>query len=62
MGYEKDRMMQEQEQGWSFRDGNICYRCLTDAYLREMVRQDASEYDCSFCGKSGLVPIFETNS
>jgi hypothetical protein len=50
MGYEKDRMMQEQ--GWGFRDGHICYRCVTEPYLHEMVRGDASEYDCSFCGKS----------
>jgi hypothetical protein len=49
MGYEKDRMMQEDEQGWSFHGGNICFRCVTDSYLRRMVKDQASEMDCDFC-------------
>jgi hypothetical protein len=49
MGYEKDRMMQEDEQGWSFRGGNICFRCISDRYLKQMVKDQASELDCDFC-------------
>jgi hypothetical protein len=31
MGYEKDRMIQEDEQGWRFSGGmDICWRCLSD--------------------------------
>jgi len=52
MGYEKDRMMQEEEQGWRFREGNVCDRCISEPYLRDMVRSRASELDCSFCGRS----------
>jgi len=52
MGYEKDRMIQEEEQGWCFREGNVCDRCISDPYLRDMVRTRASELDCSFCGRS----------
>ncbi len=58
MGYEKDRMIQEDEQGWRFRDGNVCDRCISDPYLRDMVRSQASELDCIFCGRqSGKKPI-----
>jgi hypothetical protein len=52
MGYEKDRMLQEQEQGWSFRDGvRVCFRCLTDPYLRDYAKAEASGFECSFCGR-----------
>ena len=51
MGHEKDRMILEEEQGWRFRDDdNVCHRCISDPYLREMVRSQASEFECSFCG------------
>src|SRR3984957_1070032 len=49
MGYEKDRMIQEGEQGWRFRGGNICFRCISDRYLKQMVKDQASEMDCDFC-------------
>jgi HEPN superfamily RES-like protein len=53
MGYLKDRMIQEQEQGWSFRDGeDVCFRCLSDRYLRNYVKAEASGFECSFCGRA----------
>jgi hypothetical protein len=53
MGYDKDRMIQEEDQGWRFRDGEtICYRCVSDTYLREHVKSTASEFECTFCGRT----------
>jgi len=50
MGYAKDRLFQQEEQGWDFSDGtHICWRCLTDPYLRRFVKDRVEGYECSFC-------------
>lgn len=52
MGREKDRQIEEWEQGWSFTEGTICYRCISDPYLRELARKTAAEFNCSFCNRT----------
>jgi hypothetical protein len=50
MGYEKNRRIEEDDQGSSYSDKDICYRCISESYLRDLVRSEASEFECSFCG------------
>lgn len=51
MGRYKDRLIEEDEQGWSYRDDdNICLRCISDPFLRQMIKDGASEAECTFCG------------
>ena len=50
MGYEKNRQIEEDDQGWRHSDKDICYRCISEPYLRDLARSDASEFECSFCG------------
>ena len=52
MGYEKNRMMEEDDQGWRYSgDRSICSRCFTNAHLRSFVEHNANGYFCSFCGR-----------
>ena len=32
-------------------DSTICYRCLTDPVLREIVKESADQSECSFCDR-----------
>ena len=57
MGYLKDRQMEEMEQGWSFSDQTVCHRCLSDRFLREVVKETAGETECSFCERTSRRPI-----
>jgi hypothetical protein len=50
MGHDKDQRIQQDEQGWYFSDNTICYRCVSNTYLRQMVRESADQFECSFCG------------
>jgi hypothetical protein len=43
MGYEKDRQIQQLEQGWRFSDSTICYLCLSDPALRDFVEAHANQ-------------------
>jgi len=53
MGYEKDRMIQEDDQGWRFSGGmHICWRCLSDPYLRSHVRANSHGFSCDFCERT----------
>lgn len=50
MGRAKDRMMQEEEQGWSFTEKRICSRCIKEPYLKAFIKTSATdEHPCSFC-------------
>jgi hypothetical protein len=58
MGWAKDRMMQEEEQGWSFSDHQICSRCISDPYLKQRIKSAATEEEpCSFCGRRPSVEL-----
>jgi hypothetical protein len=60
MGWAKDRMMQEEEQGWSFSDRQICSRCISDSYLKEFIKNAATDEEpCSFCGRRPSVELDE---
>jgi len=60
MGWAKDRMMQEEEQGWSFSDNRICPRCISDPYLKQVIKNSAiDESPCSFCGRRPSVELDE---
>src|SRR6266481_9188775 len=52
MGYEKDRQIQEWDQGWSFTDSTVCFHFLSDPYLREFVKSGATKPECSFCNRT----------
>ncbi len=50
MGYEKDRQIEQDEQGWKFCDGmSICHRCISDLHLKQMAKDRASKHECTFC-------------
>lgn len=60
MGWAKDRMMQEEEQGWSFSDNQICPRCISDPYLKQVIKNSASDDSpCGFCGRRPSVELDE---
>ena len=52
MGYEKNRRIEEDDQGWYYSDKDICSRCLSDSYLKEVVRSTAKGFECSFCDRT----------
>ena len=42
MGRVKDLMIQEEEQGWGFRDDlSICSRCVSDPFLKGIIKSQA---------------------
>jgi hypothetical protein len=52
MGRAKDRMMQEEEQGWGFTEKQICSRCIKEPYLKSVIKNaETEESPCSFCGR-----------
>lgn len=51
MGYEKERQIQQWEQGWTFSDKDICYLCLSEPVLKEFVRDHADRVQCDFCDR-----------
>jgi hypothetical protein len=61
MGRAKDLMMQQEEQGWSFSDHQICSRCVSEAYLKTFIKNSAAVSPCSFCGRRGnhSVPFYD---
>jgi hypothetical protein len=51
-------MMQEDEQGWTFSDNQICSRCISDPYLKNFIRRSAAgDVACTFCGRRPSVPL-----
>jgi hypothetical protein len=58
MGRAKDLMMQEEEQGWSFSDNQICSRCISDPYLKAVIKDSAADDSpCTFCGRRPSVEL-----
>lgn len=59
MGYWKDRMLQQQEQGWTFVDGNlaVCAKCFEDDGIKDFIRDRAGKKKCSYCGRRSKKPI-----
>ena len=50
--------MQEEEQGWSFSDYQICSRCISDSYLKQFIKNAATDEEpCSFCERRPSVEL-----
>ena len=52
VGYWKQRLIQQDEQGWKYSDKAICPRCVKDTHLKELVRAAVSTVHCDFCRTS----------
>jgi hypothetical protein len=52
MGFAKERMLEQQDQGWSYSDEEVCWRCITQPYLRQFVKDNATGFTCSFCKRT----------
>jgi hypothetical protein len=50
MGYQKDRLLEEDDQGWKFSARGICVECISDSYLQQVVENNLKEKKCDFCG------------
>ena len=60
MGRAKDRMMQEEEQGWGFTEKEICSRCIKEPYLKSVIKNaETEESPCSFCGRRPSMELDE---
>ena len=47
-----DRLIAQQEQGWSFADGEFaCDECVEEPSLKQWVSLNADEHGCSYCGR-----------
>src|SRR5437773_554359 len=59
MGYAKDRMIGEWQQGWQFAsdDRFVCAGCFDDNAIAAFIENNAEECVCSFCGASSDAPI-----
>lgn len=54
MGLTKDRMMEDEQRGWSSAENLfICADCAADPDLSELVHSAASWDECSYCGQTG---------
>jgi len=53
VGWAKQKMIEEQERGWSS-IGNkfVCDECFDDYALKEFIRQNAEEAYCDYCERS----------
>ncbi|MDE2934568.1 MAG: HEPN-associated N-terminal domain-containing protein [Chloroflexota bacterium] len=52
MGFAKDRLITEHQQGWTFVDGEFaCSECVHKSYLKQWVSTNADEHVCSYCGR-----------
>ena len=52
MGYHKRRLIEQEEQGWSYSDKAICPECVTEPYLRKVLRSARTSRGCDFCGQT----------
>lgn len=63
VGYWKDQLLKQQEQGWSSVDPDlmVCASCFEDYAIQNFIRDSASGRKCSYCGrrakKAIAVPI-----
>ena len=52
LGATKDRLIAQQDQGWSFADGEFaCEDCIEEPSLKRWVSLKANEHTCSYCGR-----------
>ncbi len=51
MGREKARMIEADERGWYTPDGYVCDDCVEDYFLKEIIRVNACQRVCDYCGR-----------
>ena len=51
MGREKSRMIDADDRGWYEPDGYVCPDCVEDEFLKEVVRENACQRVCDYCGR-----------
>ncbi len=52
MGYWKQKMLEEQEHGWSSLGSKcVCAKCFEDAALAAFASENAVEHECDYCGR-----------
>ena len=51
MGRDKNRMEIAEERGWYEPDGYVCPDCVEDDFLKEIIRENASQRECDYCGR-----------
>jgi hypothetical protein len=51
MGMAKKWMMEQDERGYSFIEGNICSDCFTDETIKNFIKENATSAKCDYCGK-----------
>ena len=51
MGREKSRMIEAEERGWHEPEGYVCDGCVEDVFLKEIIRDNACQRECDYCGR-----------
>lgn len=49
--------MEDSELGWTPPDKFVCDNCVEDEFLKQLIRDAASEPSCDYCGRSADEPI-----
>ncbi len=59
MGYWKEQLLKQQEQGWRSVDPDrmVCAKCFEDYAIQDLIRDGATEKKCSYCGRRSKKPI-----
>src|SRR5262245_33941724 len=58
MGYAKDQLLKQQEQGWrSVPSRMVCAKCFEDYAIQDFIRATASATKCSYCRRRSKKPI-----
>jgi hypothetical protein len=58
MGFAKEQMLQEAEQGWSFTSQYVCAECVNDYALKAVIgAAEEAEATCDFCGNTPAAPL-----
>ncbi|MCY4517830.1 MAG: HEPN-associated N-terminal domain-containing protein [Acidimicrobiaceae bacterium] len=58
MGYWKNRLLEEQQQGWTSSDKLVCVECIEEPALADIVQSRVdSNSACDFCGGSPAAPL-----
>jgi hypothetical protein len=52
MGFAKQRLEEQRQQGWKFTGGSVCEHCFTDPDLKAHLLDLAKIGDCDFCGRT----------
>ena len=51
MGLVKSLGLEVEERGWYEPDGHVCADCVEDEFLQQVIRQNLSHRECTYCGR-----------